>query len=261
MDHLPEVHRGRKLSAIKHIVALSGGKDSTALALRLRELNPDTEYLWICTPTGKELDEMFAHWRKLGEMLGGPIVPVMPSQTFDARIAVYNSLPNHRMRWCTRELKIEPMKQFLLINAPCVHYVGLRADEETRKGIYGEIAGVEQRYPLREWGWGIFQVQDYLADKGVEIPQRTDCDSCFFQTIAEWYLLYKRHPDRYEAACVKEDETGHTWRSPGRDTWPASLREMALQFESGRKIPNLDQHMQLRLGAAERPGMCEACKL
>jgi tRNA(Ile)-lysidine synthase TilS/MesJ len=37
---------------ISHIVGLSGGKDSTALAIRLKELNPDANYLYVCTPTG-----------------------------------------------------------------------------------------------------------------------------------------------------------------------------------------------------------------
>jgi tRNA(Ile)-lysidine synthase TilS/MesJ len=39
---------------MKHIVGLSGGKDSTALALRLRQLHPEIEFTYICTPTGNE---------------------------------------------------------------------------------------------------------------------------------------------------------------------------------------------------------------
>lgn len=36
-----------------HVVALSGGKDSTALALRLAETEP-RDYTYVCTPTGDE---------------------------------------------------------------------------------------------------------------------------------------------------------------------------------------------------------------
>ena len=57
------------------IVALSGGKDSTAMALRLAEIEP-AAYTYVITPTGNELPEMFAHWRRLGELLGSPLVPV-----------------------------------------------------------------------------------------------------------------------------------------------------------------------------------------
>lgn len=246
---------------VKQIVALSGGKDSTALALRLKEVEPETQFLYVCTPTGKELDDLFDHWRTLKGLLCAPILPIMAQRGFDARIEAYNALPNARMRWCTRELKIEPMKAFLLANAPCVHYVGLRADEEERVGIYGEIAGVEQRYPLREWGWTKAKVYDYLAERGVEIPERTDCDRCFFQTIAEWYLLYKKHPDRYAEAEAQEEKTGHTFRSESRDTWPAALKGLREEFERGRKIPNLERYVQGRLIAVDRPGMCRACSL
>ena len=57
---------------MKHIVALSGGKDSTALALRLAEVEP-RDYEYLCTPTGDELPVMEAHWRHLETLLGGPL--------------------------------------------------------------------------------------------------------------------------------------------------------------------------------------------
>ena len=63
----------RDSDGLAHIVALSGGKDSTAMALRLAELNPDVPYNYICTPTGDEFPEMFAHWRRLGDMLGAAV--------------------------------------------------------------------------------------------------------------------------------------------------------------------------------------------
>ncbi len=56
---------------MKHIVALSGGKDSTAMALRLAEIEP-RDYAYVITPTGNELPEMIAHWRKLMDLLGKP---------------------------------------------------------------------------------------------------------------------------------------------------------------------------------------------
>jgi 3'-phosphoadenosine 5'-phosphosulfate sulfotransferase (PAPS reductase)/FAD synthetase len=53
----------------RHIVGLSGGKDSTAMALRLAEVEP-RDYEFICTPTGNELPQMLAHWAKLEALLG-----------------------------------------------------------------------------------------------------------------------------------------------------------------------------------------------
>ena len=57
---------------MKHVVGLSGGKDSTALALRLAELEP-RDYEYICNETGNELPAMQEHWSRLEQLLGKPI--------------------------------------------------------------------------------------------------------------------------------------------------------------------------------------------
>lgn len=218
--------------------------------------NEPRDYLYLCTPTGNELPEMFAHWRKLGEILGRPLVPITDGMTLDGLIKGYNALPNHRQRWCTRQLKIEVTKRFLLANAPAVSYVGLRADEEEREGIIGPIEGVTQRYPLRELGWGVNDVLAYLDQRGVAIPKRTDCAVCFFQRLGEWWDLWKEHPQEYADGEALEALTGHTFRSPGRDTWPTSMADLRRAFEGGR-IPKDRQ----QLGLLERPDMCRACSL
>lgn len=240
------------------VVALSGGKDSTALALWLSENEP-RDYTYVCTPTGDELPEMFAHWRHLGELLGKPIVPVTAGVTLDGLVRAYRALPNWRMRWCTRQLKIDPFKGFLLSVAPAVAYVGLRADEEDRGGaVYGDIEGITQRYPLREIGWGIRDVQAYLSRRGVSIPKRTDCARCFFQRLGEWWDLWREHPAVFADAEAHEALTGHTFRSPGRDAWPAALSGLREEFERGR-VPKDRQQLPLMLG--ERVDMCRACSL
>lgn len=214
--------------SLTHVVALSGGKDSTCLALRLRELHPETDYQFVCTPTGNELPEMTAHWQKLEELLGAPIRRIT-NGTLESWMEHWNALPNWRQRWCTRVLKIEPMIAFLLRHQPAVQYVGLRADEseETRQGLVSDYAGVETRFPLREWGWGLKEVRGYLAARGVTVPERTDCAWCYGQRLAEWYRLHFAHPEIYAAGVAWEERTGHTFRSPGRDTKPAPLAALA----------------------------------
>ena len=105
---------------LQHVVALSGGKDSTALALRLAEVEP-RDYTYVCTPTGDELPEMFAHWRKLGELLGSRIVPVMAHTGLNGVIREQKMLPNFRARFCTRILKIEPYRKWLAANSHASH--------------------------------------------------------------------------------------------------------------------------------------------
>lgn len=223
---------------MNYIVPLSGGKDSTALALRLKEVEP-REYIYLCTPTGNELPEMLAHWAKLETLLEAKITWVT-NGSLEQLIEKYDALPNWRQRWCTRVLKIEPCIAWMMQHQPCTSYVGLRADEELREGMYGEQA--TYRYPLREWEWGVDEVWAYLGEKGICIPRRTDCAWCYDQRLVEWKKLHEQHPDLYEKAVQLEQRIGATFRSPGRDTWPAGLKELRVEFMNGRKVRGEEQY-------------------
>lgn len=243
-----------------HIVALSGGHDSTALALLLSVAEP-RPYTYLCTPTGDELPEMFAHWRDLGDRLGSRIYPIMDG-TLKSIITKEKALPNFRTRFCTRILKIEPYRAFLKEQAalgPVVSYVGLRADEPGRAGgAFGDIPGVTMRFPLREWGMGENAVQGTLATFGVRCPDRTDCARCYHQRIGEWWELWAYHPALFDDAIEDEERTGHTFRTPGRDSWPTALKDMKAEFEKGRKPDtSLNRLARERMLA----GGCRVCSL
>lgn len=244
-----------------HAVALSGGHDSSAMALELVERYPDIPFNFVCTPTGNELPAMFAHWRRLSEMLGSPIIPVMAG-TLKATIEAEGMIPNHWARWCTRKLKIIPFREWVMEHGLMRHvisYVGLRADEEGRAGgAYEDIPGVETRHPLREWGWGEAEVQDKLRRAGVVVPDRTDCAWCFYQRLGEWYELWLYHNDLYLEGMAIEERTGHTFRTPGRDSWPVSMREMAERFAAG-DIPERSLNRMAR--ERQEIGSCRVCTL
>jgi hypothetical protein len=201
------------------------------MALRLAEVEP-REYVYVCTPTGDELPMMLNHWARLEEILRQPIVRV-GHQTLATVIDKHNSLPSWRMRFCTRELKIYPIQEWLEDQLPATMYVGLRADEETRHGLVTDDEGLIVRHPFREWGWGINEVLGYLDARGIEIPERTDCARCFYQTLHEWYLLWRDYPDIWASAVADEQRFGHTYRSPQRDTQPTALVDLGAKFATG----------------------------
>jgi len=240
---------------MKHIVALSGGKDSTAMALRLAEVEP-MDYTYICTPTGNEPKEMEQHWANLGCKLGKQIIR-LSAGSLEGLIAEQNALPSHRMRWCTRRLKIEPTIAFIRANSPALMYVGLRADESEREGIYG--GEVVSDYPFRRWGWTEADVLDYLNHRNVTIPYRTDCEWCYDQSLREWRKLWRDNPNSFNRACQLEEQTGHTFRSPSRDTQPASLVQLAAKFETGY-IPRGDSD-QLSMFEDSEFRKCRVCSL
>lgn len=242
------------MQIVRNIVGVSGGKDSVALALRLKEVEPDTDWEYLITPTGDELPPMLAHWEHLEQLLGKRFIRVtVRERTLDDLIQIQNALPNFRQRWCTRILKIEPTIAWCVANAPILMHVGLRADEDEREGIYGDL--VQSRFPFREWGWNIGHVRCFLRERGINIPERTDCARCYHQRISEWRNLWRDYPQIYADAAQQEIATGHTFRSPGRDTWPVSLTELAKDFERGRPIRG-DGRLGSRQGY-----LCRVCSL
>lgn len=222
------------------VVAFSGGKDSTALVLRLAELGE--QFTCLFTPTGNELPELAAHMTRVLEMIQRPIV-YPPNYTLEHWITFHNALPNWRQRWCTRQIKIRPCIDWLTLHPGHTLVVGLRADEDDREGLYGDYA--IYRYPFREWGWKLEQVLAYNEARGVQVPARTDCAVCFYQRLIEWYELWRDHPARWAQGEEWERQTGHTFRSARRDSWPASMEGLRGQFELGR-IPKDTRPTQQR---------------
>jgi hypothetical protein len=239
----------------RHVIGLSGGKDSTCLAIALHEREP-RPYELICTPTGDELDELHAHLDNLERILGKPIKRLGAGMTLDELIEQQGMIPNHRARFCTRILKIEPTIEYMQALPPgSILYVGLRADEEEREGIYGDDVVCD--FPFRRWGWGIERVWKFLAERCLEIPSRTDCGKCYDQRLGEWWNLWRYHRKRYDEGAALEARYGHTFRSPDRDTWPASLAELASEFARGRIPPGADVNGDLFGGG----GRCRVCSL
>lgn len=249
----------RDSNGIAHVVGLSGGKDSTCLAIWLAENEP-RPYNYVCTPTGDELPDMVEHWQKLEKLLGKPLI-YLENEGLAALIKRMDCLPNFQKRFCTRLLKLKVYGDFIKNATPVISYIGLRDDEEEREGArhggdYVPVGSdVQQRFPLREQGFQIEDVQQFLMERQIRIPARTDCARCPLQMLGEWYNLWQLYPEIYASAEQDEIDIGHTYRSPSRDSWPASLTELRQEFERGR-IPQRSLDMM-----EKRKGMCRACSV
>lgn len=233
-----------------NIVAFSGGKDSTAMVLRLAEIGEP--FACLFTATGNELPEVRRHLDAIIARTGVDLIEPA-NHSLDFWIREHNALPNWRQRWCTRQIKIVPCIAYLKAHPGSTLLVGLRADEPEREGLYGEFASY--RYPLREWGWGLADVNAYVAAQGVTIPRRTDCALCYGQRLGEWFELWRDHPEEFARGEAYEADVGHTFRSAQRDSWPAPLVQLRIAFEGGR-VPK-----GVRAEDADGPESCRVCRL
>ena len=195
----------------RHVLGLSGGRDSAALAVYMRQAHPDLEIEYFFTDTGKELPEVHEFLTKLEGFLGRPIVRLNPDRDFDFWLKQYNNfLPSPQTRWCTRQLKLRPFEQWIrpsLDTGETVYsYVAIRSDEEYREGYASKHENLLVRLPLKEAGIDKVGVLDILDGVGLGLPQyyewrtRSGCTFCFFQQKIEWVRLLERHPQYFEEA-------------------------------------------------------------
>src|SRR5687767_8405885 len=95
--------KGRSVSEsngkTRHVLGLSGGKDSAALAIYMRDREPQMEYFFC--DTGRELPETYEFLQRLEVILGKPIERLNSDRDFDHWLHVFGgALPSPQMRWC-----------------------------------------------------------------------------------------------------------------------------------------------------------------
>ncbi len=195
---------------VRHICGISGGKDSSALAVYMRDRVPQMEYFFC--DTGAELPETYDYLDKLETALGKPIARLNARKGFDHWFEVYRgALPSPQMRWCTKKMKIEPLEEWVGDDV-AVSYVAIRADETGRKGYVSTKPNIKAVFPFVEDGIGHDDVLRILRDAGIGLPEyyewrtRSGCYFCFYQRKAEWVGLAEKHPDLWDRAIAIEQK-------------------------------------------------------
>jgi 3'-phosphoadenosine 5'-phosphosulfate sulfotransferase (PAPS reductase)/FAD synthetase len=202
----------------RHILCMSGGKDSTALALYMRDRVPEMEYVFC--DTDKELTETYEYLNQVEAFLGKKIHRLNPKKGFDHWLDVFGGyLPSPQMRWCTKLLKLKPFEEFVG-EEPVVSYVGIRADED-RVGYISTKDNIKAVFPFKEDGIDYAGVMKILQDSGIGLPPylkwgrtHSGCFFCFFQRPIEWVRLLENHPEQFEEAQKYEklsDDAGKTF--------------------------------------------------
>jgi 3'-phosphoadenosine 5'-phosphosulfate sulfotransferase (PAPS reductase)/FAD synthetase len=207
-----EQHNGSGTTRTRHVLGISGGKDSAALAIYMRDEVPDMEYFFC--DTGAELPETYEFLTRLEAVLGKPIARLNADRDFDHWLRVYQgALPSPQMRWCTKNLKIKPLEEWLG-DDEAISYVAIRSDEN-RLGYVSTKPNISTVFPFREDDVDKDGVMRILTESGVGLPEyyqwrtRSGCYFCFYQRKREWVGLADRHPDLFERAVAYEDKLSY----------------------------------------------------
>lgn len=220
----------------RHILGISGGRDSASLAVYMRQYHPHLPLEYFFTDTGKELPEVYSFLDKLEGFLGKPIQRLNPDRDFDFWLDEYgNFLPSPRTRWCTRQLKLRPLEHWLkkdLEAGTTIHsYVAIRADEPSREGYQATHPNMRVHFPLRDAGIDRAGVLEILDQSDVGEPEyykwrsRSGCTFCFYQQKIEWVRLSEHHPARF-AEAIEYEKTALKDGSPFTWSQGESLTEL-----------------------------------
>jgi hypothetical protein len=238
---------------VKHVLGLSGGRDSAALAVYMRQHQPELVIDYFFTDTGKELPEVYEYLGRLEGFLGRQILRLNPDRDFDFWLKQYNDfLPSPQSRWCTRQLKLRPFERWLrplLDGGVSIYsYVAIRSDEEYRDGYASKHDRLVVKLPFKEAGIDKAGVLEILDSAGLGLPKyyswrtRSGCTFCFFQQKIEWVRLREEHPEAFEEAkAYEKDAVEHG--SPF--TW--SQGESLEDLERPERIEQIRQDHEQRL--------------
>lgn len=156
---------------VRHVLGISGGKDSAALAIYMHKNYPEIDIEYYTCDTGKELEATYKLIDNLENYLGKKIEKLRAAKgstedPFDHFYNMYTGyLPSSNARWCTRKLKLEPFEEFVG-NDPVISYVGIRGDED-REGYISRKSNIQSIFPFRKNIWSEDVIKKLLSNNNI----------------------------------------------------------------------------------------------
>jgi 3'-phosphoadenosine 5'-phosphosulfate sulfotransferase (PAPS reductase)/FAD synthetase len=160
------------MKKVRHLLGISGGKDSAALAIYMKNNYPHLDIEYYTCDTGKELEETYELIRNLENYLGKEIIQLKGAEgsnedPFDHFLKLYGGyLPSSNARWCTKKLKLEPFEKFVG-DDPVISYVGIRGDED-REGYISKKSNIQSIFPFRKNIWSEDVIKKFLANSNIQ---------------------------------------------------------------------------------------------
>ena len=197
---------------MKHIVSFSGGKDSTAMLLRMLEENMQVDEIIYCD-TYKEFPQMYKHIEKIKkyikEKYNKEITTLKAEKDFDYYMFEHEKTRGKNngkrgygwstmlCRWCTSNLKTNVINKYLKAqNEEYTEYIGIACDEPKRIK--------DKCYPLIDWGMTEKDCLHYCYERGFDWEglyehfDRVSCWCCPLKNLKELKTLYTHYPELWE---------------------------------------------------------------
>ncbi|MFA6121907.1 MAG: phosphoadenosine phosphosulfate reductase family protein [Sideroxydans sp.] len=229
------------------IVGFSGGIDSQAAALHVRNRHPGDEIILLNSKAGKNespITEAFINWYSENVF---PVVQVMGTYadlwkterfaetrgfnstdelTFEGMMKVKGRAPSRKAQFCTEILKLNPLRRWVDENVSDDYerYTGLRRDEsDARKNTpfreFDKFFDCYVNHPLADWSKKM--CFEYVTAHGEEYNPlyklgfgRVGCAPCINSGKEDILLWSQRFPEEIEKIRAYERNTGRTYFAP-----------------------------------------------
>lgn len=208
---------------MKRIVSFSGGKDSTAMLLKMIECNIPIDEIIFCD-TGKEFPQMYEHIKKVENYIKRPITIIKAEKSFEYYMFEYEKQKGKnkgqkgygwssgRCRWCTTLLKNNVINKYLskYKQEGYIEYIGIAYDEQNRIK--------DKFYPLIDWKMTEKDCLEYCYSKGFdwgglyEHLDRVSCWCCPLKRIREYKVLYKYYPELWQKLKEMDKKANNRFR-------------------------------------------------
>lgn len=225
---------------MKYVVSFSGGKDSTAMLLKLLEDNKPVDEIIYCD-TGKEFPQMYKHIEKvkkyIKENYNKEITVLREERGFDYWMFEHVKTKGKNKgkkgygwatmlcRWCTKALKNAVIDNYLkkFREEGYIEYIGIAFDEQNRIK--------DKCYPLVEYKMTEKDCLEYCYSKGFnwdglyEHFDRLSCWCCPLKNLKELKILYEHYPELWEELKDMDDRANNQFRPD------YSVRELEEKFK------------------------------
>lgn len=264
------------------IASVSGGKDSTAMALHLKEIGVDFRAVFM--DTGWEHEDTYKYLStELPRVIGQPVEWIAGKLKMIDLVRKKAMFPSRLRRYCTEELKVFPMRDYIAVlqdaGTEVVNAVGIRAEESSSRALMPEWEDSEM-FDCQVWRplirWTTQDVIDIHRRHGVTPnplylrgSTRVGCWPCIYARKAEIRAVAETDPDRIdliemlEAELTKRAGDQRTFfqskdnKKRGKDSL-VPIREMVAWSQTaygGKEFEEYDADAQAREGCM-RWGLC-----
>lgn len=242
-----------------NVFAFSGGKDSTALLLWAKEqgfvfggASADRPAVAVFCDTGWEHPLTYQYVERINQqVLDGSLVVLRSERWFRdggegmrTLVRAKGRVPSARARFCTEQLKVFPMRDYLAGLADPVVYVGIRAEESAARARLAERewsdvydAWVER--PLLRWTTDeVFHILDRHGIPPNPLyrmgAKRVGCFPCIFVTHGELQRLSRTAPEVWDRIEALEQLSGRSFFAPG---YIPDAHTTGVDPASGKRFP------------------------